>query len=440
VKLSRRMRIAAAIAGAASFALIAAGCSSSDGSGSSSDPTTLTVTTFGTMGFDKLYSQYEKEHPGIKIKATNIDTGDNALTDWQTKQAAGSGLPDVQAVEEGWLSKVQQVSDQFTDLKSYGANDIKSRWVDWKLKQATDKNGRIIGYGTDIGPEGLCYNGKLFAAAGLPSDRESVAKLFGGENATWDDFFKVGEQYHAATGKAWYDQSGFIWNAMVNQQPEGYYTKDGKLNVENNSDLKALWSKLAAGAAAGLSSNQTQWDWGKGKAFTDGSFATFVCPGWMLGVVQGQVKAGGGDATTGWDFANVFPGGAANWGGSFLTVPTQSKHPKEAAALAAWLTTAKSQVQTFQAAGTFPSVTEAQTDSGVTGESDLTKFFNNAPVGQILGERAKGVVAQYKGPDDSVIQSQVFGPSVQELDSKKANGDQAWDNAMKLLNQLVVNK
>src|SRR6478752_225023 len=418
------MRIAAAVAGAASFALIAAGCSSSGGGGSSSDPVTLTVTTFGTMGFDKLYSQYEKEHPNVKIKATNIDTGDNALTDWQTKQAAGSGLPDVQAVEEGWLSKVMQVSDQFNDLKDYGASKIDSRWVDWKLKQATDKSGRVIGYGTDIGPEGLCYNSKLFA----------------GDSATWADYFKVGEQYKAKTGKAFYDQSGFLWNAMVNQQPEGYYTKDGKLNVKDNSDLKALWSKLAGGAAAGLSSNQTQWDWGKGKAFTDGSFATFVCPGWMLGVVQGQVKAGGGDATTGWDFANVFPGGAANWGGSFLTVPTQSKHPKEAAALAAWLTTAKSQVQTFQAAGTFPSVTEAQTDSGVTGESDLTKFFNNAPVGQILGERAKGVVAQFKGPDDSVIQSQVFGPSVQELDSGKANGDQAWAHAMDLLNQLVVNK
>ena len=440
MKLSRRTKVAAAIAGAASFALLAAGCSSSNGSGSSSDPITLTVTTFGTMGFDKLYSQYEKEHPNIKIKATNIDTGDNALTDWQTKEAAGSGLPDVQAVEEGWLSKVMQVSDQFNDLTDYGANDIKDRWVDWKLKQATDKSGRIIGYGTDIGPEGLCYNGKLFAAAGLPSDRESVAKLFGGDNATWDDFFKIGEEYHAKTGKAWYDQSGFIWNSMVNQQPEGYYTKDGKLNVKDNADLKALWSKLAAGAAAGLSSNQTQWDWGKGKAFTDGSFATFVCPGWMLGVVKGQVEAGGGNASTGWDFANVFPGGAANWGGSFLTVPKQSKHPKEAAALAAWLTTAKSQVQTFQAAGTFPSVTEAQSDPGVTGSNDLTKFFNNAPIGEILAKRAQGVVAQYKGPDDSVIQSQVFGPSVQQLDSKKANGDQAWANAMKLLDQLVVNK
>jgi cellobiose transport system substrate-binding protein len=139
VKLSRRTKVAAAVAGAASFALLAAGCSSSGGdAGTSSNPITLTVTTFGTMGFDKLYSQYEKEHPGIKIKATNIDTGDNALTDWQTKEAAGSGLPDVQAVEEGWLSKVMQVSDQFNDLKDYGANDIKSRWVDWKLKQAPE--------------------------------------------------------------------------------------------------------------------------------------------------------------------------------------------------------------------------------------------------------------------------------------------------------------
>jgi len=93
VKLSRRTKVAAAVAGAASFALLAAGCSSSGGdAGTSSNPITLTVTTFGTMGFDKLYSQYEKEHPGIKIKATNIDTGGNALTDWKTKQASGGLL------------------------------------------------------------------------------------------------------------------------------------------------------------------------------------------------------------------------------------------------------------------------------------------------------------------------------------------------------------
>ncbi|OJU65196.1 MAG: sugar-binding protein, partial [Microbacterium sp. 70-38] len=310
---SRALRRVAFVAATASTAaLVLAGCAGGGGdssSGDSNEKVTLTVTTFGTMGFDKLYTQYEKEHPNVTIKATNIDTGDNALTDWQTKQAAGSGLPDVQAVEEGWLSKVMQVSSSFVDLRDYGADKIKDRWVPWKLKQATDKDGRIIGYGTDIGPEGLCYNSKLFAAAGLPTDRAAVAEYFGGANATWDKFFEIGKQYHDKTGKAWYDQSGFVWNSMVNQLPEGYYTSDGKLNVKDNADLKARWALLAQGAADGLSSNQTQWDWGKGKAFTDGSFATFVCPGWMLGVVKGQVEAGGGSSATGWDFADVFPGG-----------------------------------------------------------------------------------------------------------------------------------
>ncbi|MFF2494027.1 extracellular solute-binding protein [Agromyces sp. NPDC058064] len=437
MKLSRRTRGVVALAGAASIALLATACSTGGDQGSDGEDITLTITTFGTQGLDGLYEQFEADHPGITIKATNIDTGGNALTDWQTKQAAGAGLPDVQAVEEGWLSKVMQVSDSFTDLRDYGAEDLSDQWVDWKVKQATDADGRIIGYGTDIGPEGLCYNGALFEAAGLPSDREGVAALFGGEDASWEKFFEVGKAYHDKTGKAFYDQSGFVWNSMVNQLPEGYYTADGELNVEGNTELEARWALLARGAADGLSSAQTQWDWGGGKAFTDGSFATFVCPGWMLGVVKGQVEAGGGDATTGWDFADVFPGGAANWGGAFLTVPTTSKHPKEAAELAEFLTNAQSQVASFQAAGAFPSNLEAQTDSGVTGESELTAFFNDAPIGEILGSRAVGVVAQYKGPDDSVIQEQVFGPSIQELDSGKADGPTAWQHALDLLDELV---
>ena len=419
MKLSRRTTAVAAVAGVAAIALLATGCSSSgdSGSGSSDEKVELTVTTFGTMGLDDLYKKYEAENPNITIKATNIDTGGNALTDWKTKQAAGAGLPDVQAVEEGWLGQVQAVSDSFTDLTEYGANDIKDRWVDWKLKQGTDKDGRIIGYGTDIGPEGLCYNSKLFEAAGLPERprgrRRSSSAATTRPGTTSSRSASSTRQPPARPSTT---RAGFVWNAMVNQLPEGYYSSDGKLNVEDNADLKAQWDKLAGGAAAGLSSGQAQWDWGKGKAFVDGSFATFMCPGWMLGVVKGQVESAGGDATSGWDFADVFPGGAANWGGTFLTVPTTSKHPKEAAALAAYLTDAKSAVAAFQAAGTFPSVIEAQTDPGVTGESDLTKFFNNAPIGEILGSRAEGVVAQYKGPNDSVIQEQVFGPATQSLD------------------------
>lgn len=443
MSFSRRRTTLGLAAGATAFALLVAGCSSSDddaktsdapaASGDSAEKVTLTITTFGTFGYDDLYTEYMELNPNVTIKATNIDTGGNARTDAFTKIAAGGdGLTDIVAIEEGWLGSIMEVSDTFVDLKEFGIEDRKADWVDWKYAGATDPNGRVIGYGTDIGPEGICYNAKAFEAAGFATDRESVAELLEGD---WAHFMEVGKEYKAATGKAWYDQSGFVWNAMVNQLEEGYYKADGTLNVEDNAELKARWEILADGAANGLSAAQAQWDWNGGKSFTDQTFATFVCPGWMLGVVQGQTEAGGGDATTGWDFADVFPGGSANWGGAWLSIPANSKNQAEAAKLASWLTEPAQQVKQFAAAGSFPSTVAAQEELAASAVPNA--FFNDAPVGQILAGRAQGVVAQFKGPDDSLIQENVFGPSVQALDRGEADGAAAWQQAIDLLGELV---
>jgi cellobiose transport system substrate-binding protein len=430
VRLSRRTAATAALAGTASLALVLTGCAG--GGGGSDEPITLTVTTFGTFGYEDLYEQYEDENPNITIEATAIDTGGNARTDTFTKLAAGSGLSDVVALEEGWLGAIMEVSDQFEDLRDYGIEDRKSDWVDWKYAQGTDPSGRVIGYGTDIGPEGICYNSAAFEAAGLPTDRAEVADYLDGD---WAHFFEVGQAYHDATGKAWYDHSGFVWNAIVNQLPEGYYTADGELNVEDNAELRAAFDLLANATLSGQSAAQAAWDWNGGKSFVDGTFATFVCPGWMLGVVQGNVEAGGGDATTGWDFADVFPGGAANWGGAFLSVPTTSEHKEAAAALADWLTQPDQQVAQFEAAGTFPSTIPAQEQ--LAADAAPHPFFNGAPVGAILAERAQGVTAQFKGPDDSLIQENVFGPPLQALDRGEVDADGAWQQAIDLLHELV---
>ena len=69
----------------------------------------------------------------------------------------------------------------------------------------------------------------------------------------------------------------------------------------------------------------------------------------------------------------------------------------------------------------------------------MSAFFNSAPISAILSKRAEGIKAQFKGPDDSTIQDQVFGPSAIALDQGKS-GTQTWTDAMKLLDQLVVNK
>lgn len=431
---SRVLRRSALVAAVASTtALVLAGCAGGGAAeGDSDGDITLSITTFGTFGYDDLYAEYEELHPNITIEATNIDTGGNARTDAFTKLAAGSGLSDIVAIEEGWLGAIMEVSDNFVDLRDYGIEDRKSDWVEWKYDQATDPEGRVIGYGTDIGPVGLCYNGPAFAAAGLPTDRAEVAALLEGD---WQNYFDVGRQYKETTGKAWYDHSGFVWNSMVNQLPEGYYTADGELNVEGNTELQERFELLGAAAEDGLSAAQAAWDWNGGKSFVDGTFATFVCPGWMLGVLQGNAEAGGGDATTGWDFADVFPGGAVNWGGAFLSVTESSKHKEAAAELADWLTQPEQQVKQSAAAGNFPSTIEAQ--EALAAEATPHEFFNNAPTGAILAERAKGVVAQFKGPDDSVIQENVFGPPLSSLDRGETDTQGAWTQAIDLLNDLV---
>ena len=72
----------------------------------------------------------------------------------------------------------------------------------------------------------------------------------------------------------------------------------------------------------------------------------------------------------------------------------------------------------------------------MTGNNELSAFFGDAPVGDILSRRAEGVVPQFKGPDDSIIQSQVFGPAVKSID-KGVPADEAWNQAMGLLQELV---
>jgi cellobiose transport system substrate-binding protein len=431
VTTSRRTA-AIAIAGAAAFALIASGCAASGGGDTSEGgDVTLSITTFGTMGVDANYEKYMEENPNVTIEATNLEGGGAARDDAYAKIAAGTGLSDVVAIEEGWLGTIQEVSGSFVDLRDYGIEDVKDNWLDWKYKQGTDADGRVIGAGLDIGPQGICYRGDLFAAAGLPSERTEVAEYFGGADASWERFYEVGEEYVAASGKAFYHSPRFFWNSFVNQQEEGYYKKDGEtLNIEGNDVLKDQLAMIVDAENAGLGAGLPGWD--VGPEAKEDKYATYMCPSWMLGIVQGYYDAGTTDS--GWDFADVLPGGSANWGGAFLGVSESSEHKEEAAKLALWLAAPEQQAASFELAGPFPSTLEGQE---LVKDSTST-FFNNAPVGEIFAARSEGVIAQVKGPEDSNIQDNVFGPIFDRVSQGEiTDGDTAWKEAVKLLNQLV---
>ncbi len=109
-----------------------------------------------------------------------------------------SGAADIEAVEVDWLTEFMQYPDKFEDLSS---PDVEGRWLDWKVQAATTEDGKLVGYGTDIGPEAVCYRADLFEAAGLPTEREEVATFLGD---SWEDYFAAGEEFIAASDAAWY--------------------------------------------------------------------------------------------------------------------------------------------------------------------------------------------------------------------------------------------
>lgn len=380
----------------ASVALVATGCSSNSSSNDASasasagsgEKVTLKVATFNEFGYEDLYKEYMANNPNVTIQAVKAATSNEARDNLNTRLAAGSGLSDIEAVEVDWLPELMQYPDKFVDLND---PSVEGRWLDWKVKQATEPDGKLIGYGTDIGPEGICYREDLFKKAGLPTDREKVAELLGGANATWDQYFATGDKFAAAkTGSAWFDSAGATWQGMVQQLPNPYESSDNQITVLTDPKIKQMYDTVLAKSKT-QSAHLAQWSEDWTASFQKDGFATMLCPGWMLGVIEGNAAG-----VKGWNIANVYPGGGGNWGGSFLTVPTQGAHQAEAKALANWLTAPEQQIKAFKAKGTFPSQVEALSSPELLDQTNA--FFQDAPTGQILSDRAKAVTVQpFKG-------------------------------------------
>ena len=383
---TRALRRIGLVAGVATTsAIVLAGCAGGSGGGATADPNekvTLTIATFNDFVYsDELLKEYTDAHPNVTIVHNKAATSNDARANYFQKLGK-TGLADIEAIEVDWLPEVMKYSDMLAPVPA----DLKGRWLDWKEKAATDADGNLIGYGTDIGPEAICYRADLFEAAGLPTDPAEVATLLDGD---WAKYFDVGAQYSSATGKAFFDSAGGTYQGMINQVEAAYEDPDsGDISIDPK--VEDIYNQVLD-ASATQSAHLGQWsdDWFAG--LSNGAFATMLCPGWMLGVISGNAEG-----VDGWRIANTFPGGGGNWGGSYLTVPANGEHVAAAQELADWLTSPETQIKAFENAGTFPSQNDALTDDTLLGSTNA--FFGDAKVGEIFSERAKAVtVSPFKG-------------------------------------------
>ncbi|MEV4755353.1 extracellular solute-binding protein [Micromonospora sp. NPDC049559] len=408
------VRVAAV--GATAVALVA-GCSGNPGGGGSDGKVNLKINFWGDFGLQDLKAKYEAEHPNVTI---SLNSGEfNAQhEDLQKKLIAGSGAPDIAAIDEGFIVQFRGQSDKFVNLLDKGASSYQSKYLPWKWQQSLSPDGKSqLGLGTDVGGLAMCYRTDLFKAAGLPTERDQVSALW----PTWDKFIEVGQEYTAKSKKKFVDSATNLFNPILGQQPVGFYDESNNLQMEGGPKVAFDYSVKAiqAGLSANLTSFQADWD----KGFLNDSFAVLACPAWMLGHIKDTAPQQSGK----WDIAAV-PGGSGNWGGSFLTIPKQSKNVDEAYKLLEWLVQPEQQIDIFKKVGNLPSQPALYKDPAIVDFKN--PFMNNAPVGQIFPKMAEGLKPQYLGKKNGPTRVAVENV-IRRVENGSLKPADAWAEATK---------
>ncbi|MBG0561968.1 ABC transporter substrate-binding protein [Actinoplanes aureus] len=422
-----RRALHAAVAGVAATLLIT-GCSGqaleggNDSDSASGEQITLKVNFFGDMGEKMLKERFEKANPNIKITLNSAEYNAHH-EDLQKKLVAGSGAPDVVAIDEGFMVQFKNQADKFVNLLDQGLGSAESRYLPWKWKASMSSDGKQIGIGTDVGGLAMCYRTDLFKEAGLPTERDQVSALW----PTWDAFIETGKKYTSATKKKFIDSGTNLFNPVLGQQPVGFYNEQEQLQMEGGPKVAFDVSMKAidAGLSANLVSFQPNWNQG----FTGNKFAVLACPAWMLGHIQQTAPSTKGK----WDIAAI-PGGGGNWGGSWWTVPAQTKHAEAAAKFVDFATQPEQQIEVFKTVGNLPSQPALYKDQAVLDFKH--EFMSGAPTGQIFAKTAESLQPQYLGKKNGKTREAVEAV-ITQVQQGKVKTTEAWPKAVEAANKVA---
>ncbi len=399
------------------------------------DPVTINIASFGEVIQKDMIAAYKKLHPEvtINVSVSTMDGLAQQLTTWCLSRKT----PDIVAIEISYSGYYRERSQCFQDLREMNpsASTIENRFLDWRWDQGVAFNGNVIGIPTDVGGNAIAYRVDLFKKAGLPTDRNKVSALW----KTWDDFIEVGRKYKLKTKRAFMDNSGTLFNAVLNQGTAKYYRADGSLIHDTNPQVKTAFtvatkamttsfpaaSKLPKDIGARIAPFTADWIAGMKKD----AFAAMLAPAWMMDYIKKNAPSTRGK----WDIATI-PGGGGNWGGSQLTIPVFSPKKQAAWEFIRWYLAPAQQMKVFKNHGLFPSTKNLYNTPALTGYKD--PFFNNAPVGQIYTKSALSLKPIVEGSKQRII-DQIFGQALSRVARGAQTPQAAWTQTMADINKSV---
>lgn len=400
---------------------------SSNGGADAGKKIELSFWSLGTTNYEELAKEYTKEHPNITIKFQNTSDQTAHHNNLTTALSAGSGAPDIFMLEIAFMERFINNQDKFHNLYDLGAKDIEGNYLDWKWQQATSVDGAFqLGLPTDIGPTVVYYRTDLAEQAGLPTDPDAFSAAID----TWDKFAAVANDFKGKTGKPFADLTDLVYNGVRDQSADQIYfsKEDGSFVGDTNPQVRKAYNFTVKGIQEGWIGNWTLWSPEWQKAINDGEFGVMLGPAWIAGTIRNAEDSAGK-----WKIAQL-PEGAGNWGGSFLTLPKEGKHPQEAYDFIAWLVSQENQLKSFKESGLFPSIPAVYSEPSF--KEDQDEFFGGQVISEAYAKSAERVKPVYYGPlhdqTDTIIKN-----ALKNVLEKKADPQKEWESAIQQIKTLV---
>lgn len=372
-----------------------------------------------------LLPDFEKE-TGIKVDYLMNNHGDHH-TKLTTNLATGSGAGDVIVVDVEKIGPFVASGGLVNLSEKYGADKYADRFAPYAWAQGKGSDGSVYGMPVDLGPGVMYYRTDIFKNAGI--DVNEAIK-------DWDSYIKAGEKLKAKNIQLIASASDVAQAIIFTTVPEGeglYFDKEGNPVVTSERFVHAF--EVAKEIRdKGLDGKILAWsnEWYEG--FRNGTFATQLSGAWLLGHLNNWIAPG----TAGkWGVSHLPDGIYGSWGGSFLSIPTQSTKQDEAWKLIEYMTTRRDvQLKHFETIAAFPANVTTYDDALFEQEMP---FLGGQKARLLFAEVAKNIkpVAPAKG--DHVARSIILENALMEVLDEGKDIKTALEEAERLIKRRTRN-
>ncbi len=413
--LTRRDFLARAAAGLVGCALASMGCGTQTQGSNGTGRTTLNLWYWNRSIDDNILAQVNERFPKANLVPQKI--GGDYRSKLLITFAGKSYVPDIAGINVD-IATYFPDADQFVDLQSVGANEVKSEYLEWKWLQGVTPEGKMIGFPMDIGPIALFYREDILRKAGVPTDPDQLYERI----KTWEEYFELGEFLKSKLPQrvSLADEITQIFQHVMAQGADWYQDKSGHF-IGDQAHVKRAWDLAVTAHRKGLLANSARYSTDWNASADTGRFITFHGAVWMKLILKDAAP----DTTGLWRVCPA-PGGAGNSGGSFLSITRYCKDPQLAFDIISWVQNPENQLKAYVEIDLYPSTPSIYNRPEMNHPEE---FFGGQNTNPIFSESARQVKPFYLGTEYNII-NPIYAKELTNVATQGKDPERAWEDAL----------